>query len=935
VKIKPKFTLPKKAELHVQKVCRKFDSLWAQFEKTKQAPKPDGLIGSIKSQGRKSDEARFELSRRLLEIDLKHRSRFDLPVGPDVYGESAILKCLSAIEAVDASDLANMLESPEQLTVPPKSESNLDAEDNNANTVSISPGDTNSMHESNGFEVRPWQFLDPPSTKGDLGRIGDYRIISKLGSGGMGTVFLAEDTNLLRNVAIKVLHEGSESEEHAQQRFLRECRAMAAIESDHVIQVYHVGEFKNTVFMVMPVLKGETLGDRLAAGPMDNEEAFRIAREIALGLSAAHQKGLTHRDIKPANIWLDGESATVKILDFGLVRHGGDSLRTIDGAVLGTPRYMSPEQARGEKADSSSDLFSLGAVLYQMLSGHQAFEGETLYSLLISVSNADYAPIVQKNPRLDPNAVQLVNELLAKDPENRPSSASEVVSRLDSLINQASPTVNTSLDSLVAQEPAKQTRAKQQNTSGSWFRRWSVAIALAAFFAVALTSIIVLKFRGKDGTVVVELDGEAEISEIEIDGNRVSFETKDGKIEFNVDPGEHSLSIKTPEGTKLGTSLTEEKLTIGAGQNLTVRAFWKPDEVDPEAGSPREMDSTPGDKYRRAAEWVLGIGGEIRINQNGKRIAVKKLSELPSTTFTITLIHLGNNNEFKNSDLAILSGLTELELFSSWNSSLSDEGLAVMTNTGESSFPSLGKIDFAGCLNVTGKGIEYFRSSPIKSLGVRGTGVNDLESDLPFTDYSLSGNVALVEWMCENCPEDLERASAIAPTSDQEIGGNYIGPVSLELMKKIPDVNELDLRYSESNREFSQIWRSLGDRKNLTELGLTFVDGNSIEDVGLDPHHKLSNIRRFLPSSGRVEKFSSITGLMPKLRLVTFHNMEFDTDAFRENESPESGSTIEEIKFQSTRGDFSKENAIEVSKTLPNCKVYWDGELVAPVPNND
>ena len=911
-------------------MCQKLEQRWKKFPETQTVPETDDLIGTIKSQGEKSDQTRFELSRLLLRIDVENRSKAGLPIDPEAYRNSAMLKCVAAIERVDLNsildDSSNAVSTPGEITLPPQEERLGPAE---TRTIGFDSVDTNSMNDGDGFAVRAWQFLDPPTEKGDLGRIGDYRIISKLGSGGMGTVFLAQDTNLLRNVAIKVLHEGSESEEHGQ-RFLRECRAMAAIESDHVIQVFHVGEFNKTVFMVMPVLKGQTLGDRLASGPMENGEAFRIAKEIALGLSAAHQKGLTHRDIKPANIWLDGESATVKILDFGLVRHGGDSLRTIDGAVLGTPRYMSPEQARGEKADSSSDLFSLGAVLYQMLSGHQAFEGETLYSLLISVSNADYAPIEQKNPRLDQSAVQLVNELLAKEPANRPSSAFDVVSRLDSLINQASSTVGP-------MEPAK--HARSEVTSGSWFRRWSVAIALAAFFAFALTSIIVLKFKGKDGTVIVELDGDAEVSEIEIDGNRVRFETKNGKIEFNVDPGEHSLLLKTENGTELKSSLTDEKLTINSGQNLTIRAWWDSEEKSsaPVAKADSKMEGTAltGDKYRRAAEWVLGIGGEIRIIQDGKHIAVKELSELPSTAFTISVVHLGNHNKFINSDLAFLSDLSELEKFSSFNSQLSDSGIAAMTNFGKSSFPKLREIDFPGCPNVTGKGIDYLKNSPLKRLGIRLTGVNDLESDLPFTDYSLYANVALVEWMCENCPEVLRRARSIDPASDQKIGDTYIGPVSLELMKKIPDVNGLGLHYSESNTEFSQIWRSLGDRKNLTGLGLTFVNGNSIEEVGLDPDHKLPNIRHFYPSSGRVKKFSSITDLMPNLKQVIFHNMEIDTDAFRDSESPESVSTIEVIKFQSPRGDFSKENAIEISKTLPNCKVYWDGELVSPTAKMD
>ena len=914
MKIKPKFKLSEKAELHVQKVCKKFNLRWAQFAKTKQVPDPDDLIGSIKSKGRQSDEARFELSRRLLEIDLKHRSQFNLPRGQNTYQQSVLLSCISVIEDVDPGSL-NMGEFPNESAMYPKT--GVDTAD--ANTMSNASGYPNSMLDNSGFSVRSFQFLEPPAREGDLGTIGDYRITGTLGSGGMGTVFLAEDPGLQRNVAIKVLHENSSNNEQSQQRFLRECRAMAAIESEHVIRVYHVGQINGVVYVVMPVLKGETLGSRIRKGPIDRMEAFRIARETALGLSVAHQAGLVHRDIKPENIWLEGESATVKILDFGLVRGSNDSLKTIDGAILGTPRYMSPEQARGGKADASSDLFSVGTLLYEMLVGKPVFEGEALHSLLRAVAYCEFDRIEQRVPELADDAKTLVNELLSREPEKRPASATVVANRLGTIIDQ---------DRLIPEKTA---------ATGSSFRRgtrkWWIAIALGfAFFAAALTAILVLKFRTKDGTVVVEIDGEVEISEIEIDGNRVSFETGEGNVEFNVDPGEHLLSLKTAAGTELSTNLTQEKLRINAGQNLKVQAFWKPDEAESETETSQAEETEEGqtteDRYRRAAEWVIEkTGGWIIVRQEDKETKVEALTALPSTPYTIVNVHLGNEIDFDNSEFVILSKLIELEVFSSWHSKLDDDGLAAMTDDGKVSFPKLRTIDFTGCLNVTGKGIEFFKNSPITYFSVKITGVNDLESDLSFKNYAIYANVALIEWMCDNRPETLKRAVTIAPASDQPIGDTYIGPVSLELLKKIPDVENIRLRYREDNKKFSQIWQSLQDRKNLTELILTFVDGNSIEDIGLESDSVLSNVHKFIGSTGHIKSFLAITDLMPNLKTVIMYNMDIDTDAFRDIEPADL--SVEKIEFQSMRGEFSRGSAIELSKALPDCKIYWDAELLS------
>jgi serine/threonine protein kinase len=282
--------------------------------------------------------------------------------------------------------------------------------------------------------------------------LGPYRVLRVLGTGGMGVVFEAEDPQLQRRVALKVIRPG-QAGDVGRRRFLREARAAAAIEHDHIVPIYQVGEAAVSgtgvvPFLAMPFLRGETLEARLQReGKLPVDAVLRVGRELALGLAAAHQRGLIHRDIKPANIWLEAESQRVKILDFGLARsaEAGSSIPmeelppeapsasiraapvaqalTEVGSVLGTPAYMSPEQVSGLSIDVRSDLFSLGCVLYRAATGELPFKGVDVVSTLKLVSTAKPLPPRQLNSVLPARLSQLVMELLAKKPADRPASA--------------------------------------------------------------------------------------------------------------------------------------------------------------------------------------------------------------------------------------------------------------------------------------------------------------------------------------------------------------------------------------------------------------------------------------------------------------------------------------------------------------------------------
>ncbi|HEV3263036.1 MAG TPA: serine/threonine-protein kinase, partial [Gemmataceae bacterium] len=286
-----------------------------------------------------------------------------------------------------------------------------------------------------GATEATYDFLAPAQVPQELGRLGPYRILKVLGAGGMGVVFEAEDPHLDRLVALKAMLPALASNPLARQRFLREAKAAAAIEHDHIIVINEVGEERGVPFLAMPLLKGESLDDRLKReGKLPVTEVLRIGREVAVGLAAAHEHGLIHRDIKPGNIWLEGSRARVKILDFGVARVAADTAHlTQSGVIVGTPAYMAPEQTRGGTVDQRADLFSLGCVLYRMATGEQPFKGTDTISILAALALDNPPTPRELDPNIPAALSDLVMQLLAKDPAGRPASARAVAAMLEAL----------------------------------------------------------------------------------------------------------------------------------------------------------------------------------------------------------------------------------------------------------------------------------------------------------------------------------------------------------------------------------------------------------------------------------------------------------------------------------------------------------------------
>ncbi len=339
--------------------------------------------------------------------------------------------------------------------------------------------------------------------------VGGYRVVREIGRGGMGVVLEAQDVYLGRYVALKLIAAPFADDPDIRSRFLGEARAVARISHDNVVPIHQIGGDKGRPFIVMPLLRGETLDARLnREGRLPVSDVKRVGRDVAAGLAAAHAGGLVHRDIKPANIWLDADTGRARILDFGLAKPldradaGDGSPRTRTGAVMGTAQYMAPEQAHAQEVDGRADLFSLGVVLYHAATGQRPFTGDTVVAVLIAVTTHTPDAPDALNPDLPPQLSGLILALLEKRAADRPESAAEVAAALAHMetpvvvpLPAAHPDPWDAIDDLteaVAPVPVRRVPA------GRPPRRWNRAawaVAVVALVAVA----VVIKVRTPDG----------------------------------------------------------------------------------------------------------------------------------------------------------------------------------------------------------------------------------------------------------------------------------------------------------------------------------------------------------------------------------------------------------------------------------------------------
>ena len=405
--------------------------------------------------------------------------------------------------------------------------------------------------------------LAPTDNPHNLGRLGGYEVTGVVGAGGMGVVLKAVDHSLDRVVAIKVMSPRLANSGTARKRFLREAKAAAAVLHPNVIPIHGVDGNNDLPHLVMSYVRGGSLQKRIEQeGPLSTVEILRIGSQIAAGLAAAHDQGLVHRDVKPENILLECGIERVTLTDFGLARTVDDVALTREGGIVGTPQYMSPEQARGESIDEKSDLFSLGSVLYTLCTGRPPFRGENIYGVMKRISDEDPTPIHELNPEIPDWLCCVIEKLMAKQAKQRFATAAEVQQLFEACIGHVQQPTAVNLPPQV--QKLVSAKVKERIESGSGRSRFATFTAFAVSLFVLLFASVVYYIQTNKGTVRIEVLDES--LSVTIKGQTVTMQ--DGDMEpMTFRPGEQKLVVKQGD-----IELITEIFQLRRGDKLAFRA---------------------------------------------------------------------------------------------------------------------------------------------------------------------------------------------------------------------------------------------------------------------------------------------------------------------------------------------------------------------------
>ena len=559
----------------------------------------------------------------------------------------------------------------------------------------------------------------PAAAVGPVG-VGDYVIVRMIGEGGMGTVYLAEDTRLHRKAAIKTLQRELAANQVCRDRFEREARAAAAVEHDNIVPIWQVGEAADgTPFIAMPFLQGESLDARLARAPVAGVGlVLKVAHEVSRGLAAAHAKGLVHRDIKPANIWLEGDLTAAepgeqvrrcKILDFGLVRNiGTENVQiTTPGQSPGTPAFMSPEQARGEQVDHRSDLWSLGVTLYRMATGALPFNGPHAMAVLIALTTEPPPPVRALAPGLPPPLADLIDRLMTRAPAGRPQSAAEVAATARQIAKELQARKSAAVPPIPPPPPP-------------------VVVHSLPEVAPAAQSI--------SESVPHLLPLSEELTEPDdAPSPATRAEAKRGRFPWVI-AAAVGLLVLVPLVLWASGVIGGKKPEGDVAKNDDPP---KPVTLPKKDGTPPKKE-VPKDPDRTAAEYMLSIGNSVCINEEPREY--KTRAELPPETFRLSYANLAANPNVTDAGLANFRGCKNLTEVYLMETPVTAAGLAHFKDSPGLHTLGLDKtpVTNAGLAHLAE--MKNLKRLTLTQTQVTAQGVADLAKAIPLCDIQWDGN---------------------------------------------------------------------------------------------------------------------------------------------------------------------------------------------------
>ncbi|MBA2331464.1 MAG: serine/threonine protein kinase [Actinobacteria bacterium] len=462
-----------------------------------------------------------------------------------------------------------------------------------------------------------------------------YELKDAVGKGGMSTVYLAYDTQLERNVALKILHEHFSEDDDYVARFRHEARAAAQLSHPGIVTVIDRGEEDGRQFIVFEFVQGETLKDLVErGGPMPVRRVLEVALEVGRALSFAHQQGLIHRDVKPQNVLVNGEGRA-KVTDFGIARSLDAVGQTETGTVLGTSHYIAPEQARGERVDAQTDVYSFGVVLHELLAGFVPYSGDNFLTVALRHVNEPVPSVLEARPDAPLRLATLVERCMAKAPEERPGSMGDVVAELEACLAELDGRQDGDATMIVRRPVVKQIRPRRERSVGR-SRIPRVLMLLGAIVLAAIVGFAVLG-RGEDGVGEGSAPGAPPVELVGVgsydpegdgaehpesvaeatDDDPVSYWTTETYQDFSSTKDGVGLVLEGDDGRRL-SSLTV--VTDTPGFTAEIRAGASPGgpfEVVAEgkpvaARTSWELDGTDARYY---VVWITELEGRARVNE--------------------------------------------------------------------------------------------------------------------------------------------------------------------------------------------------------------------------------------------------------------------------------------------------------------------------------